>query len=115
MFIVCGYHTEREQEKWIRNNPKGSKELISEYEARKAAAFNNFTARRLKEYDTLSTAQDYLALLAKAGYVGLSIKIIKLYPTGSKKRPVSRTMVDVSEMGGIDGNEQAHLRAIGGL
>ena len=41
----------------------------------------------------------------------LSIRIRKFIPSNDSKKPVSQTIVDVSEIGSIDANEQAQLRA----
>lgn len=111
MFKVLGIHYERELESFIKKNRPEKDETEGEFNKRAEQHVKNLRGKLIKEFDVLSVAEDFRDRCAGAGYINLRIGIEKLYRTDNPKRPVSRTIVDVSEMPRINTDEQAELRA----
>ena len=111
MFKVFGIHREKEKEKWLAKNAQEEDESDRNYKARCKAALDNMRGKCLDDFDIKETAEDLILRLKKIGYTNLTIKIEKLVATGKKKRPVSKTHIDVSQLATLDPYEQASLRA----
>ena len=110
MFKVFGTLPDKERVKWKQKHPVNNNETEEDYEHRCQMAVNGMQGKCLAEFDIESTAIEFIERVKQLGYTNLTIKIEKLYRPGDKKRPISRTHVDIKELPLIDAGEQALLR-----
>jgi hypothetical protein len=111
MFKVYGLDKNAELKKWYNKNGRAKNENEEEYGKRAKLAIDNLRARPLDEFDILGPAQEFVKMAQKNGITDLSVKFEKLFETGKPEHPVSRMMVDVSELSNIDVTQQSQLRA----
>ena len=111
MFLVYGYHPEKESAKWLKKNSQHKTEKDDEYKARYDKAMQNMKGKRLAEYGVRDVAEKYEEMLHKEGYKDLSVNFYKLVP-GIGKNKVSRKLVSVSELNNLNMREQDKLKAM---
>ena len=115
MFIVYGVSRKHERLYWPQNNGRlvngGVVESDAEYSARMDKAISKMK-KQIGEYSSPAMAREVAGKATEQGMENVMIKFRKLVATGNVKRPVSETLVDISELGTVDPIEQSNLRAM---